>query len=243
MTQYKFDIRSGHYYAINEGQEVADGTQNPEENKAEDQQKVALVNLDTADIVQLKKQKTDKLLLIQKEIDRKNDNATQIEKKIADMLASENANQQNIKTLQGQLLTVSNEIANKKFEKAKFENDFDKRIFNAQMKLLESQLSKYNLPEKYKNLNESNIQNAKIHISKLIDDDHQQRINGMVDFKKAFGDSELLYGKDKKGFYAVCIDQEDFNKLTNTLEEVGFLREEILQVTLPQIFDRSDLTK
>jgi predicted RNase H-like HicB family nuclease len=66
----------------------------------------------------------------------------------------------------------------------------------------------------------------------------------MVDFKKTFAKSNLLYGKDKEGgYFAVCVDQADFNKLTDTLEEAGWLRDEILACCLPQIFDRSNLTK
>lgn len=243
MTQYKFDMRSGHYYAINEGEQPNADQQETEEQPAEETQKAALVNLNTEDVVQVQKQMSDKLASIQKDIDLKNNNAMQIEKKLADIVSKEDTDQQAINKLQSQLLQIRYEESTKKFEKAKVQNDFEKKIFILQKKLVESMTAKYILPEKYKNLNESNIQNAKIHISKLIDDDCQQRISGMVDFKKAFGNSELLYGKDKNGFYAVCIDQADFNKLTNTLEEVGFLRDEILQVTLPQLFDRTNLTK
>ena len=65
----------------------------------------------------------------------------------------------------------------------------------------------------------------------------------MVDFKKAFANSNLLFGKDKGGYFAVCVDQEDMNKLTNTLIEVGYNKDDIYSVVLSQMFDRSDLVK
>jgi len=99
------------------------------------------------------------------------------------------------------------------------------------------------IPNKYHFLNESNIQNAKVYINKIFDNDYQQRIKGMVDFKKAFANSNLLFGKDKEGYFAVCVDQDDLNKLTNTLIEVGYNKDDIYSVVLSQMFDRSDLIK
>ena len=43
------------------------------------------------------------------------------------------------------------------------------------------------LPEKYRNLNESNIHTAKIYMRDLIGNDDNHIIKGMVDFKRAFG--------------------------------------------------------
>jgi len=112
------------------------------------------------------------------------------------------------------------------------------------MKLLESiALAKETIPAKYQFLNESNVQNAKVYITKIFENDYQQRIKGMVDFKKAFVNSNLLYGKDKDGYFVICLDQEDLNKLTTTLTEIGFDKDEIYSVVLSQMFDRSDLVK
>ncbi|MDY4736654.1 MAG: hypothetical protein SPI06_13455 [Terrisporobacter sp.] len=36
------------------------------------------------------------------------------------------------------------------------------------------------------------------------DDDHI--LKGMADFKRAFKDTDLLYGKDKNGYFVVCVD-------------------------------------
>jgi len=90
---------------------------------------------------------------------------------------------------------------------AKKRNEYDNKIFQLQAKLVESIQKAYDeLPVKYRILNESNIQNAKVYINKIIENDYQERIKGMVDFKKAFANSNLLFGKDKGGYFAVCVD-------------------------------------
>ena len=62
-------------------------------------------------------------------------------------------------------------LENEKFNRAKTNNDYTLKILTAQSALVESMQRKRVIPEKYKMLSESNIQNAKIHINKLIKDD------------------------------------------------------------------------
>lgn len=95
------------------------------------------------------------------------------------------------------------------------------------------------LPSKYKILNESNVQNAKIYIDLLIGDD--MIITGMPDFKNVFKDSDMVYGKDKKGYFVICIDREDFEKLYKVLMEIGYRKDEIFSVVMTQVLDRSDM--
>lgn len=73
------------------------------------------------------------------------------------------------------------------------------------------------------------------------DDDHI--LKGMADFKRAFKDTDLLYGKDKNGYFVVCVDQEDFNTLYDTLEENSYLRDQIIDTVIPQLFDRHEMIK
>ena len=96
--------------------------------------------------------------------------------------------------------------------------------------------SYYKLPEKYKYLNESNIHTAKIYMKNLIGPDNT--LKGMVDFKRVFKDTNLLYGKDRDGYFIVALDSDDFNEATEALEEVGYLRDEVLDTIMPQILDR-----
>ena len=108
-------------------------------------------------------------------------------------------------------------------------------------KLSQTNESYYKIPEKYKWLNESNIHTAKIYMGDLIDDQHI--LKGMADFKRAFKDTDLLYGKDKNGYFVVCVDQEDFNTLYDTLEENSYLRDQIIDTVIPQLFDRHEMIK
>ena len=63
----------------------------------------------------------------------------------------------------------------------------------------------------------------------------------MADFKRVFGNSNLLYGKDKEGYFVICIDQEDFDRMYNTLEETGYMRDTIIDNIMPQLFDRKEM--
>ncbi len=108
-------------------------------------------------------------------------------------------------------------------------------------KLSQTNESYYKIPEKYKWLNESNIHTAKIYMGNLIAPDDEHILKGMADFKRAFKDTNLLYGKDKNGYFVVSVDRDDFDQLYNTLEEQGYLRDQIIDTVMPQLFDRHDM--
>lgn len=97
------------------------------------------------------------------------------------------------------------------------------------------------LPEKYHFLNESNVQQAKIYLNNLVRNDDDFIIRDMNGFKRVFKDSDMVYGKDKTGYYVLCVDTDDFNKLYNTMEEAGYLRDEIFSTVMPQVLDRSGM--
>lgn len=97
------------------------------------------------------------------------------------------------------------------------------------------------LPEKYRFLNESNVQQAKIYLNNLVRNDDDFIIRDMNGFKRVFKDSDMVYGKDKTGYYVLCVDTDDFNKLYNTMEEAGYLRDEIFSTVMPQVLDRSGM--
>lgn len=243
---YRYNMQVGHYVHLNEEELMRQEQQNQaqEQQQQEQQQvdKTQIVNLESSDVSAMRQEKANKLKEIQDQIKIKQDNVIQCQEKVN---ANANGTDQAIlNSLQSTYIQAMKELADKKFEYYKLENEYDNKIFQLQKKLVESMQSAYlRIPEKYRGLNESNIQNAKIHVTKLIDDDVQERIKGMVDFKKAFSKSDLLYGKDKEGFYAVCVDEDDLNKLTNTLMEIGYLKDDIYSVVLSQVFDRSGLVK
>lgn len=108
-------------------------------------------------------------------------------------------------------------------------------------KLSQTNESYYKIPEKYKWLNESNIHTAKIYMGDLIAHDDDHILKGMADFKRAFKDTDLLYGKDRNGYFLIAIDKDDMTKAFDTLEEIGYLRDEILDTMLPQVLDRTKM--
>lgn len=83
------------------------------------------------------------------------------------------------------------------------------RIENARLDTLQKMANEgvARLPEKYRGvLNESNISQAKIYVNNLVGQEDRHLIGGMVDFNHAFAESGLVYGRDKNGYYVICID-------------------------------------
>jgi len=203
-----------------------------------------LVNLDSEEVVAMRQEKANQMKTLQDNIEKKTNNVVQCQQAIANIQQSGEADQSQLNAAQKTLIQANKELADAKFNMAKKANEYDNKILQLQAKLVESiETAIRELPLKYQALNESNIQNAKVYLNKIFDNDYQERIKGMVDFKKAFANSNLLFGKDKDGYFAVCVDQEDMNKLTNTLIEVGYNKDDIYSVVLSQMFDRSDLVK
>ena len=122
-------------------------------------------------------------------------------------------------------------------DKANFE---DQKLAQLQ-KLSQTNESYYKIPEKYKGLNESNIHTAKIYLGNLIAPDEDHILKGMADFKRAFKETNLLYGKDRQGYFVIAVDKDDFDTLSDTLEETGYLRDEIIDIIMPQLFDRHEM--
>lgn len=251
-SKYKYDINIGHYVLLLEGEqpqqnnETQEQSQEQQNNQNQQQANTQIqpINLDSEDVIKMRQEKENVLKRLQDNIEKKTNNVIQCQQAVANLQASQNSEQQQINNAQKTLIQAFKEVSDAKFELAKKTNEYDNKIFQLQTKLVESiQSARDTLPEKYQNLNESNVQNAKVYISKIFENDYQQRIKGMVDFKKAFANSNLLYGKDKDGYFVVCLDQEDLNKLTSTLIEIGYDKDEIYGVVLSQMFDRSDLVK
>ena len=250
-SKYKFDMNIGHYVLLLEGEAPqTDGTQEQSQNQDQNQEQtqksqVQMINLDSNEVVAMRQEKANQLKILQDDIEKKTNNVVQCQQAIANIQQqSDKADQSQLNAAQKTLIQANKELADAKFNMAKKANEYDNKIFQLQAKLVESiETARRDLPLKYQALNESNIQNAKVYLNKIFDNDYQERIKGMVDFKKAFANSNLLFGKDKGGYFAVCVDQEDMNKLTNTLIEVGYNKDDIYSVVLSQMFDRSDLVK
>lgn len=244
--KYKFDLKSGHYIILNEAEDTqAANQQNINNNNASAVKPLPALN--TEEVVAETNKMQVELKKCDDELAKLNDTKVQLENAIAKATEQFNAAELDRKdsfrqqVIDGnkKLLTVLLNISKKEKEKADKKNQFEENILQLQLKVNESM--RRVLPEKYRNLNESNIHTAKIYMRDLIGNDDNHIIKGMVDFKRAFGKSNLLYGKDKEGYFVVCIDQEDFDKMYNTLEETGYVRDTIIDNIMPQLFDRKEM--
>ena len=244
--KYKFDLKSGHYIILNEAEDTqAANQQNANNNNASTVKPLPALN--TEEVVAETNKMQVELKKCDDELAKLNDTKVQLENAIAKATEQFNAAElerkdsfrQQVIDGNKKLLTVLLNISKKEKEKADKKNQFEENILQLQLKVNESM--RRVLPEKYRNLNESNIHTAKIYMRDLIGNDDNHIIKGMVDFKRAFGKSNLLYGKDKEGYFVVCIDQEDFDKMYNTLEETGYVRDTIIDNIMPQLFDRKEM--
>lgn len=244
--KYKFDLKSGHYIILNEAEDTqVANQQNANNNNASAVKPLPALN--TEEVVAETNKMQVELKKCDDELAKLNDTKVQLENAIAKATEQFNAAELDRKdsfrqqVIDGnkKLLTVLLNISKKEKEKADKKNQFEENILQLQLKVNESM--RRVLPEKYRNLNESNIHTAKIYMRDLIGNDDNHIIKGMVDFKRAFGKSNLLYGKDKEGYFVVCIDQEDFDKMYNTLEETGYVRDTIIDNIMPQLFDRKEM--
>ena len=244
--KYKFDLKSGHYIILNEAEDIqAANQQNANNNNVSAVKPLPALN--TEEVVAETNKMQVELKKCDDELAKLNDTKVQLENAIAKATEQFNAAELDRKdsfrqqVIDGnkKLLTVLLNISKKEKEKADKKNQFEENILQLQLKVNESM--RRVLPEKYRNLNESNIHTAKIYMRDLIGNDDNHIIKGMVDFKRAFGKSNLLYGKDKEGYFVVCIDQEDFDKMYNTLEETGYVRDTIIDNIMPQLFDRKEM--
>lgn len=242
---YKFDLKSGHYIILNEAEDTQAANQQNTNNNASGVKPLPALN--TEEVVAETNKMQAELKKCDDELAKLNTTKVQLEDTIAKATEQFNAAEVDRKdsfrqqVIDGnkKLLTVLLNISKKEKEKADKKNHFEENILQLQLKVNESM--RRILPEKYRNLNESNIHTAKIYMRDLIGNDDDHIIKGMVDFKRAFGKSNLLYGKDKEGYFVVCIDQEDFDKMYNTLEETGYVRDTIIDNIMPQLFDRKEM--
>jgi len=232
-----YDIAKGHYVLLEDDAQNNNQNTGVDVNNNQEEVKVGRKSIDADPEIQ--KLNTEKQNIKQR---YQTEKATQ-EKLLNDAKASASAvdgsdkvydpvrTNSNVLNIQKKILDLD----------LKYAQDIN-RIENNRLQILKRMANEsYELPEKYRFLNESNIHQAKIYVNKLVQNDEYHLMKGMSDFKKVFSKSELVYGKDKSGYYVLCVDQDDFNKMYDTLQEEGYLRDEIISTIMPQILDRSSM--
>lgn len=154
---------------------------------------------------------------------------------------------------QGKTIKIDELIEDKTWVANQKIHNLQKKI-NARIEVLAKQtksqqvsesFKKFNVPEKYLQLNESNMSNAKIYIDDLIDkEDEDCPIRNMNDFKRAFKGSNLIIGKEngnsskQNKYFVICVDEHDVNELQHVLNSIGYINSEIVETIMPQILDR-----
>lgn len=250
--KYRFDLKTGHYVRLrlNEDEQP---NQNPEQNsqnqnnQQQEQQPAsptAVTNIDNEKVIQLRQQMenecashTDK---IKKMTDMLNQLQAQHNAELSKLSKDPNTDPKTADSILKQMIQCRKQITDAEFEKARITHDYTLKICSEQNAILESM---YKLPGKYAILNESNIHSAKVYITSLVGNDDYHIMKGMVDVKRVFRASQLFHGKDKDGYFVLCIDQEDFDRLYKALQETGYSREQIIDAIMPQVFDRRELVK
>lgn len=252
QEKYRFNLKTGHYeilrhsYAINEdeGSAVQSSVNSASVSTENDnEEKVVLRNIKTEEVNSLQNAMNTEVKKISDEIQKYKEQLTQIESKHISAIDTFNnsgtqADANNVANIQKQILQLKKQISDAAFKKAETKHKYEIDIITLQNKILESI---YHIPTKYKCLNESNIQSAKVYINDLFGPDSIMK--GMVDFKKVFKHSQLFYGKDNKGYFTLCIDQEDFDRMYKALTDVGYSRDSIIDTIMPQVFDRRELVQ
>lgn len=244
--KYVYDRQSGHFIKkLNEDdsnvttdteQETKPTEQKPEENKetsssfksVESDEVIQKLN---AQIQQNEKKFQDDLNTQNKLLDAAKANAS---KKTPQGIYDPVATDPDVLNIMKKINDMTKQHA---IDKANYE---DQKLTQLQ-KLSQTNESYYKIPEKYKGLNESNIHTAKIYMGNLIAPDEDHILKGMADFKRAFKETNLLYGKDRQGYFVIAVDKDDFDTLSDTLEETGYLRDEIIDTIMPQLFDRHEM--
>lgn len=247
MKKYKFDIDLGHYIVLNEDEQQQDSSSNTAVSNNATQNFKPIPSLNTEEVAELNNKMSKEMQQFDKDIANLNNTKVQLEDTIAKLTEQyNNNNNTNIEGIRNaiiennnKLLQVQLDIAKKEKDKADKKFTYISNILQVQKKVNETFIRK--LPEKYKYLNESNIHTAKVYMNNLVGNEDNMLMKGMTDFKHAFGETDLLYGKDKNGYFIICIDQEDFNKCYNVLSSVGYQRDIIIDSIMPQLFDRTEM--
>lgn len=250
--KYCFNIKTGHYEKLNflneDNNTQQQNTQQQEQQNngsiENNQTKAALTNIETTEVAALKQEKDSAIAKCNNDIKKVSDQMHILESKYNDAVQKYNSDDsgqydpKQVYNIQKQLIVVKKQFEDNTLKLAQTTHDYNVKILNLQNSLLESM---YTIPGKYRYLNESNIHSAKVYINSLVGEEFP--ITGMVGVKHAFKTSQLFYGKDKEGYFILCIDQEDFDRMYQALTNAGYSREEILDAIMPQVFDRRELVK
>lgn len=270
MSKYIYDIRSGHYKlnVLNEAnnnaptpdQALNNATNNPQDqtNNSQNSQQAQPTAEPVKSSVGYSNPKTedDMYVNLTNQIALENKNYTTQKTALENQLrmtqrqvASQVSSGSYTQNLKWDPTIVSPEVLNIEKRIFTLDRQHSLKVFNFQQQQLdrlakmstETVAESLGVPSKYLQLNESNLKNAKIYLHDLIANDDYHILKNMNDLKRLLKDTNLLCGKDKHGYFVICIDQDDFDEIQGKLQEVGYEDDEIIDNLMPQLFDRREL--
>ena len=267
MSKKVYDIRLGHYVVVNEangdtsfnaGEDNSEKSQNQSDASSNVQQAVQDVNKSVDENPKIQ-QLTTELNAENKRYEQVKQSLTQTfntqKQQASDVLASARDAAAGQETMSAydkvstnrDVLTAQQKIADINL---KYAQDLNRIELEHAQKLhkIESDrlqvLSTINnegfrtLPGKYASLNESELMRAKIYVNPLVGDTYHHLIHNMTDFNYVFEQSSLLYGKDRNGYYVLCVDNDDINRLYETLESIGYSHDAVFETVMPQLVNK-----
>lgn len=247
-NKWHFDIASGHYHRINEADESQESSQ-PEEEKEkpeEDNKKSSSYKPVDSD---------DKILDILNKIQSEEKDYHDKKKNVNDQILAR-------KKIIADSIKNGDSLANSSYDPT----ETDSGVLSLENKLNDIERNHYNLLNSLKQqliarkqelaaikealeaksfieggwgiLNESQLEKSKIYIpSDYIAP--EKPIHSLPSFKRIMSKAhDLVYGKDKKGYFVCCIDQDDIDLLFDVLADSGYEREEVASWLITVLSDR-----
>lgn len=255
MKKFVYDIESGHYIYLNEDDnslsDVAqnqnqENSQNQNQENNNSQQSISALPIESDEtLTALNKALSDKKVIFDKDMTDLNNQLALAQQDISKRLNSNDKKLSNYKYDPAQvdpvILNIQNKIVTKQNEWNIFNQNIQKQIL-ARKKELSALTKAESIGVPYKvryMMNESAVSKCKIYIDSLTGED--KPIFNKYSLNKCFKNTNLVYGKDKKRYFVVIIDQADVDEMYQALLDFGYEFDEIQSVILSGLMDRSHM--
>lgn len=253
MEKFVYDIESGHYMYINEDDNsLSNAAQETEEKKTEtsdnsqDTQSISALPVESDEtLTTLNKALSDKKVIFDKDMTNLNNQLSLAQQDISKKMNAKDPKTIGYKYDPSQvdptILSIQNKILTKQQEWDTFNQSIQKQILARKKELSAMQKAEsIGVPYKVRYMmNESAVSKCKIYIDSLTGEDRP--IFNKYSLNKCFKNTNLVYGKDRKRYFVVIIDQADVDEMYQALLDFGYEFEEIQSTILAGLMDRSHM--
>ena len=265
MSRFIYDIESGHYIPLNEDdnslsdkeygkeneKEAEDSNQNQQKSgDDENAQATSAKSIDSDTIlINLNKMLNDKKVMYDREMLQLNNQLTLAKQDISNKM---HAGDQTVAAYEfdplqvhDSILSLQNKIFTKEQEFNNFNTTIQKQILArkkalAAKKKSANEAKRIGVPNKVINLiTESSISKCKIYIDPLCGED--MPIFNKHSLNRCFRNTNLVYGKDKRKYFVVIVDEDDVNEMYQALLDFGYDFEDIQSVIISGLMNRSHM--